>query len=344
MHLAGDAQAVSFCFFIVYLRSPMRILVTGATGLVGSALVRQLVAQDAAVRIFRRPDSPLDALGQAADAVEHATGDLTAAHTVRQAMEGITHVYHAAARVDIGAGLRALRPVNVHGTAHVLNAARQEGVTRVVHTSSIAALGRPESHQGLISEETDWTGRADRSAYAQTKRESELEVHRSIAEGLDAVIVNPALVFGTGRPDASTHKVVEAVRSERLPGVPPGGTCVVDAEDVAMGMRRAMLHGTTGRRYILGSQNLPWIAIISKLAAAHNVEAPTRIISEGWLRAAGGLAEAWAWVTRSTPRFSRTMARTAARTMRYDTTRARTELECTFRPFTETAARIADAA
>lgn len=320
----------------------MRILVTGATGLVGSALVRQLVAQDATVRILRRPNSPLDALGEAADAVEHAVGDLTEGYTVRQAMHGITHVYHAAARVDLGGDLRTLRPVNVQGTAHVLNAARQEGVARVVHTSSIAALGRPASHEGLISEDTAWTGGPTRSAYAQTKRESELQVHRSIAEGLDAVIVNPALVFGTGRPDASTHQIVQAVRSERLPGVPPGGTCVVDAEDVAMGMRRAMLHGTTGRRYILGSQNLSWAQIIGTLAEAHGVEAPERVISEGWLRVAGGLAEAWAWLTRATPRFSRTMAHTASRTMRYDTTRARTELECTFRPFSDTAARIAE--
>lgn len=323
----------------------MRILVTGATGLVGSALVRQLVAQDATVRIFRRPDSPLQALGAAADAVEHATGDLTQAHTVRAAMEGITHVYHAAARVDLGADLRALRPVNVQGTAYVLNAARQAGATRVVHTSSIAALGRPESPTDtLISEDTAWEGHPHRSAYAKTKREAELEVHRGIAEGLDAVIVNPALVFGTGRPDASTHQLVQAVRDERLPAMPAGGTCVVDAEDVAMGMRRAMLHGACGRRYILGAQNLPWAAIIGRLAEAHDVDPPQRVVAERWLRAAGGLAEAWAWVTRSTPRFSRTMARTASRTMRYDTTRARTELDCTFRPFAETATRIARAA
>lgn len=307
----------------------------------GAALVRQLVAQDAAVRIFRRPNSPLEALGTAAETVEHAEGDLTDARSVRQAMDGVTHVYHAAARVDLGANLHALRPVNVQGTAHVLNAARQMGVTRVVHTSSIAALGRPESHDGLISEDTSWAGRPTRSAYAKTKHEAELEVHRSIAEGLDVVIVNPALVFGTGRPDASTHQIVQAVRNERLPGVPPGGTCVVDAEDVAVGMRRAMLHGACGRRYILGSQNLAWASIIRQLAQAHGVDAPTRVIPAAWLRVAGGLAEAWAWISRSTPRFSRTMARSAARTLRYDTTRARTELECTFRPFVETAARIA---
>ena len=319
----------------------MCILVTGATGLVGSALVRQLVAQDASVRILRRASSPLDALGETAQQVEHVVGDLTDPLSVREAVRGITHVYHVAARVDLSADLRTLRPVNVHGTAHVVDAACEEGVARLVHTSSIAALGRPDDSDVLISEETPWAGTPGRSAYAQTKREAELEVHRGIAEGLDATIVNPALVFGTGRPDASTHRLVEAVRRERLPGVPPGGTCVVDAEDVATGMRRAMLHGETGRRYILGSQNMSWARIIHTLAAAHGVSAPRRIIPALWLRAAGRAAEAWAWVTRSTPRFSRSMARTAAKTMRYDTTRARTELDCTFRPFRDTAARIA---
>ena len=319
----------------------MRILVTGATGLVGSALVRQLVAQDATVRIFRRDSSPLVALGDTADRVEHAIGDITEPHAVAQAMEGITHVYHSAARVDLGADLSSLRPVNVDGTAHVVNAARAEGVTRLVHTSSIAALGRPTSN-GSIDESTDWQNAPHRSAYAQTKHEAELEVHRGRAEGLDAVIVNPALVFGTGRPDASTHRLVEAVRNERLPGVPPGGTCVVDAEDVATGMRRAMLHGTSGHRYILGSQNLPWRTIIEVLADAFDVPPPTREIPAFWLRAAGGLAEGWAWITRSTPRFTRRMAQTASTTMQYNTTRARTELDCTFRPFPETAQRIAD--
>ena len=320
----------------------MRILVTGATGLVGSALVRQLVAQDATVRIFRRDSSPLAPLGPTADAVEHAIGDLTDPHTVADAMQGVTHVYHSAARVDLGADLESLRPVNVAGTAHIVNAARAEGVTRLVHTSSIAALGRPEAPSGSIDESTDWEDAPHRSAYAQTKHEAELEVHRGRAEGLDAVIVNPALVFGTGRPDASTHRLVEAVRQERLPGVPPGGTCVVDAEDVAMGMRRAMLHGTSGHRYILGSQNLPWRTIIQALAEAFDVSVPTRTLPALWLRAAGGLAEAWAWITRSTPRFTRRMAQTASTTMRYNTTRARTELDCSFRPFTETAQRIAD--
>jgi dihydroflavonol-4-reductase len=319
------------------------VLVTGATGFIGSVLTRQLVADGVDVRIFRRESSSLDLLGEAAGAVEHAVGDLSYARSLYEAMEGVDRVYHVAAKVSFARGDReALHRVNANGTAHVVDAALEAGIDRLVHTSSIAALGRPVADTP-IDETTEWRDAAHRSAYAQSKRRAELEVHRGIAEGLDAVIVNPSLVFGVGGPDTNTRRIVDAVRSGWLPAVPPGGTNVVDVKDVAAGHRKAMRQGETGRRYLLGGENLSWTEIATTLAEAFGVAPPSYTVPPFLLKTGAFLSEAVATLTRTRPMLPRATARSATRTYRYDNTRAQSELGCGFRPFAETAQRIARA-
>jgi len=169
------------------------VLVTGATGFVGSVLTRQLVDEGCEVRIFRRDTSSLNLLDTYAERVDHAVGDVTRARSLYEAMEGVERVYHVAAKVSFAPGEQeALRRVNADGTANVVNAALRAGVRRLVHTSSMAAFGRPEEPGGAIDETTEWQGAPHRSAYARSKRRAELEVHRGIAEGLDATLVNPS--------------------------------------------------------------------------------------------------------------------------------------------------------
>ena len=321
-----------------------KVLVTGATGFIGSVLTRQLVADGEDVRIFRRESSSLDLLGEAAEAVEHAVGDLTYARSLYEAMDGVDRVYHVAAKVSFDRREReTLRRVNAEGTAHVVDAALEAGVDRLVHTSSIAALGRPAAAAAPIDETTEWRDAPARSAYARSKRRAELDVHRGVAEGLDAVIANPSLVFGVGGPGTNTRRIVEAVRSGWLPAVPPGGTNVVDVNDVATGLRKAMQQGETGRRYLLGGENLSWRVITETIADAFGVEPPSYTAPSVLLTTAAFLSEAVATLTRTRPVLPRATARSAARTDRYDNTRARTELGCTFRPFADTAQRIARA-
>lgn len=325
------------------MRSTGTVLVTGATGFIGSVLTRQLVEAGVDVRIFRRDTSSLDLLGKYAARVDHAVGDLTRARSLYEAVKDVDRVYHVAAKVSFAPGDRdALRRINADGTANVVNAALEAGIDRLVHTSSMAAFGRPAEPDGVIDERTSWQGAPHRSAYARSKRRAELEVHRGIAEGLDATIVNPSLVFGVGGPDTNTRRIVDAVRSGWVLAVPPGGTNVVDVRDVAAGLRTAMKRGETGRRYFLGSENLSWAALAGTLAEAFGVDPPRRTVP-GWLLTAGGVvAEGLSVITRTQPFLTRSTARTASRTYRYDNTRARTELDCSFRPFEETAYHIAD--
>ena len=318
-------------------------VVTGATGFVGSVLVRQLLEAGEAVRVLRRPTSSLDLLGDAAAHVEHVLGDVTDPEAVARAVAGAETVYHVAGVVAFGRRARPrLRAVNVEGTATVVNAALAAGVGRLVHTSSIAALGRPP-RAGVLDETAVWTRSPLNTAYALSKRDAEREVLRGVAEGLDAVVASPALVFGPGRTGEGTTAVAERLAAGRLPLAPPGATAVVDVEDVAAGLRAACVRGATGERYLLAAENLAWTEILATLADALGVPTPTRT-APPWLLAAGGaLGEAWAAVSRSQPGLTRETARQAAATVRYDGSRAERELGVVYRPFAETAQRIARA-
>lgn len=320
------------------------VLVTGATGLVGSEVTRQLVAGGARVRILRRESSKLDLLGAVSDRVEHAIGDVTDPESLPEAFAGVTHVYHVAAAIDSGRAERAmLSRINVQGTAHVVDAALRAGVTRLVHTSSMAAFGRPESPDVVVLDEsTAWTPSKYNSVYAASKYQAELEVQRGIAEGLDAVLVNPSLIFGPSRPDENTAQIVLRVRDGKLPGIPPGGTNVVDVRDVARGHLLAMERGQTGRRYFLGSENLSWKEIFETLADALGVEPPRRMLNARLAYAAGAASEAVARVFGATPLITRERARQASTRFWYSNERAVNELGLTFRPFRETAQLLAE--
>jgi dihydroflavonol-4-reductase len=228
-----------------------KILVTGATGFVGAAIVKRLVGQGAQVRVTVRAGSNLKNL--AGLPVEQVQADIGCRREVARAMDGCAQLYHVAGLYR--SWLRdydLLRQVNVEGTRTVLAAAFDAGIGKVVHTSSIAALGMRVDGRPA-DEATAFNLQHLRLPYEQSKYEAELVVHDYLQKGLSVVVVRPALVMGPGDiyPTPS-GKIVLDILKGRVPCYFEGGIDIVDVDDVAAGHVLAMEKAAPGESFNLG--------------------------------------------------------------------------------------------
>jgi dihydroflavonol-4-reductase len=276
----------------------MQILVTGSTGFIGASLCRALLAKGHQVRAFHRPTSTLRLLDDLP--VEHFLGDLTQPDTLVPAMEGVEAVFHVAALIGSGQDQQGrMYAVTVEGTRSVLKTARQAGVRRVVHTSSVAALGVPELYSPttgsagkavFMNESHTWNLRPDFWPYGYSKYLAELEVQKALAEGLDVVIVNPTYVIGPGNIYGQTDSTVVQAARQKIPALVEGGLNVVHISDVVAGHLAALEIGRTGERYILGGENLTIVQLIRKIADVAGVTAPSLVLPGGLVRSLGWIA------------------------------------------------------
>jgi dihydroflavonol-4-reductase len=248
----------------------VQVLVTGSTGFVGGQLCRGLVEQGHAVRAFHRATSTLRILEDLP--VEHVVGDLTKPDSLLAAMEGVEAVFHAAALLGGGQPGR-MYAVTVEGTRAVLAAAREAGVRRVVHTSSVAALGIPVDGMRL-NENSTWNYRTDLWPYGYAKYLAEQEVQKAVAAGQDVVIVNPSLVLGPGDVYRQTRSLIVQAANGRVPLAVEGGLNVVHVADVVAGHLAALERGQTGERYLLGGENITHEALLGLIAEVAGVPAP----------------------------------------------------------------------
>jgi dihydroflavonol-4-reductase len=267
----------------------MDVLVTGATGFVGSQLCRALVERGDRVRAFHRATSSL--VGLEGLEVEHFIGDLTQPETLAPAMQGAEAVFHTAAQLGGVSDLRLYQTVTVAGTRAVLEAARTAGVRRVVHTSSVAALGVPETGQGganaaptLLDEHHTWNYVPERWPYGYAKYLAELEVQKAVAQGLEVVIVNPGYVLGAGDVYRQSSSLITTVAEGRLAVTVAGGLNVVHIDDVVAGHLAALERGCPGERYILGGQNMTYTHLLALAAQATGVRAPATQLPTGLVR------------------------------------------------------------
>jgi dihydroflavonol-4-reductase len=259
-------------------------LVTGSTGFIGSHLCRVLLEQGYRVRAFHRPTSSLKLLEQLD--VEHVLGDLTQPASLEEAAAGADVIFHAAAWMGGGGQGGRLYAVTVEGTRNLLQAALQAGVQRVVHTSSAAALGIPgwQSHGQTtpVDENHTWNIPPDLYPYGYAKYLAELEVQKAVARGLDAVIVNPTLVFGTGDIYRQGNSLITQVAKGQVPFAIEGGVNCVHIADVAAGHLAALECGRRGERYLLGGENLTYLALLQMIAQETGVPGPSMVLP-GWL-------------------------------------------------------------
>jgi dihydroflavonol-4-reductase len=269
----------------------MKVLVTGSTGFIGGALCRELTGRGHEVHAFHRASSALRLLEELP--VLHAIGDLAQAETLLSAMQGIEVVFHAAALLS-GDDPGRMYAVTVEGTRAVLEAARKADVRRVVHTSSVAALGVPESGPvdlpGLLNESHTWNYLPERWPYGYAKYLAELEVQKAVAEGQDIVIVNPSIVYGAGDVYRQTSSLVVQVARHKLPALVEGGANFVHLQDVVDGHLAALEKGQCGERYILGGENLTLVKAVEKAAVVVGVHPPLIVLPGGVGRALAGPA------------------------------------------------------
>lgn len=259
----------------------LNALVTGATGFIGSHLCRALLDQGCQVRAFHRATSVqrmLDGLE-----VEHIIGDITQPETLLPALKGMDWVFHAAAWMGGHDQPGREYAVTVEGTRFLLQAAIQAGVTRVVYTSSAAALGVPDmvreaGQPTLLNEYHTWNLRPERYPSGYAKYLAEQEVQKAVAQGLDAVIVNPTLVFGPGDVYRQAGSLITRVAERRVNAAVEGGVNCVHVDDVAMGHIAAAKRGQMGRRYLLGGENLTHHQLLQMIAQITGVQGPSLVL------------------------------------------------------------------
>ncbi len=249
-----------------------RVFVTGANGLVGSNLCHRLSELGYEVTGMVRDNSNLLGLQGFNGKVIH--GDILDERSLSKFMEGSDFVFHTAGLVSFDNRVRKdLLKVNVDGTRNVMNAAITAGVKKVVHTSSVAAIGLPRS--GAVCRESDEYDRFKYNiAYADSKHYGEVEVRKAVDRGLDAVIVNPASIVG--QRDVYSHfgVLLRILKGKRIVPFVPGGMCVVGVDDVVTGEIAALKSGRSGERYILGSENLSFKELFSRIARVVGARKP----------------------------------------------------------------------
>jgi dihydroflavonol-4-reductase len=311
----------------------MTTLVTGATGFVGAAVVRRLLARGTAVRVLAREAG--DRRNIAGLEVETVTGDLRDRASLEKAARGCVALYHVAA--DYRLWVRepeAIYRVNVEGSRDLLRAAAEAGVTRMVYTSSVATLGL--ERDGTPADETTPVALGDMIGhYKRSKFLAEEAVRRLIAEeGLPVVIVNPSTPIGPRdvKPTPTGRMIVEAAAG-RMPAFVDTGLNVVHVEDVAEGHLLAFERGRVGERYVLGGRDMTLAEILAVIASLVGRRPPRVRIPHDLILPLAHAAEAWARLRRKGEPFVTVDGiRMARKRMFFSSTKAESELGYTARP------------
>lgn len=325
------------------------ILVTGATGFLGSALLPRLEEADYEVHVLVRASSPREGLGEEVrvhegDLLDPPSVDRAVAAVAARARElgSAARLVHAAALISYRATDGELsRRVNVEGTRVVLDAAWIHAVARVCLVSSVVAVGFARGNE-VLDEEAEWRGSELRCPYTTTKRAAE-DFARAVTDQLDVVVVNPGAIFGlASRPSrglSNTGRFLQRLAARRLgPFAPPGTIAVVGVEDVADGILLALERGERGRRYLLTESSVTVEELEGSAAALLGVPPPrARVPRFLWrlLTIGAGIAER----VRPAGELTSCALRHLGVTYRFDATRARTELGWTPRPFAEVLAK-----
>lgn len=273
------------------------ILVTGATGLVGSHLLLKLIEQDRVlVALYRsesKKNSTLNFLKERTKSAKVAEiiwrkGDVCNQPSLAVAFEGITHLYHCAAFISFAHYKQeTLMEVNQQGTTNLVNLAIKHQLKKIAYISSIAALGS-DTTSDSIDESTPWNADQDHTPYAYSKFGAELEVWRATQEGVPAVIVNPGVILGTGVEGNPLELLCNQI-DNRLLFYPKGATGYVTVEDVVQVLTDLMDSEIKNERFILVAENWSYEQMLRRIALIRKKRPPRIGLRKSWLQIAWGL-------------------------------------------------------
>jgi dihydroflavonol-4-reductase len=262
------------------------VFVTGGSGIVGAALLRQLIEKNIPVKaLYHQNKSPL--LTQEEDKkIEWIKGNILDIFLLNEALRSCSHVYHCAAVVSFHpAHKERMYKINVEGTANIVNACLETGIEKLVHVSSVAAIGTADN-QAQVSEKNQWAEENNSSEYGKTKYLSEMEVWRGIGEGLSAAIINPAIILGEGNWQKGSAAIFKKVW-DGFPFYTKGSTGFVDAYDVAKAMIMLMESSITSERFIMAGHHCSYKDLMYEIAHRFNkkqppYEAPAYLLELAW--------------------------------------------------------------
>jgi len=319
----------------------MKSLVTGATGFVGSTVVRELLKDGVDVRVTVRKDSDtrnIDGLD-----VERVYGDTRDRESIRAALKGCDTLYHVAAYFAHWSLNKDLfYEVNVAGTKTVLEEALAQGLERVVYTSTSNSIG---SHGAgnLVNEEAEFNLWKTGDHYAVSKYLAEIEAKKICERGLPMVIVNPTLVIGVRdiKPTPSGKLIVDIVNRD-MPGYIDGAINIIDVEDVARGHLLAARKGRIGQRYIFGNENVTVGDFFRLVAEIAGVKPPRLKLPYGFALLLGYAFHIQARITRKPPVVSLSQVRIGRMGEHFDNSKAVDELGLRLTPIKTTVENTID--
>lgn len=298
------------------------IFVTGGTGLLGAHLLFKLTKRGQKVRALKRSTSNLDQVLKTFsyytkepqpffNSIEWVEGDILDYFSLEELLRGIDEIYHCAAIVSFDEKERSQTiGNNVEGTSNLVNAALENGVKRICHVSSIAALGKRENGE-MVTEKTNWIPAKKHSAYSESKFYSEAEIWRGVEEGLDAVIVNPSIILGPGNWENSSAKFFKTIW-DGMKFYTKGVTGYVDINDVVNIMVQLMdeenFERVKNQRYLLNAENLSYENVFKQIAVALKKPQPSVYASDFMMGIAWRLAKLASWITRKTPLITKEVA------------------------------------
>jgi len=318
-----------------------QIFVTGGTGFIGSYLLRYLVREGYRnIRAVRRAGSDMTLAAPVADKVEWVKGDIRDIFFLEDGMQNARWVFHCAAQLSFQPReVKEMMQINVEGTANVVNTALFAGVEKLVHVSSIEAVGRSKNG-ATLRENNIWQRSRFNTNYAVSKFLGEQEVWRAAAEGLTTAVVNPAVVLGGGRWEDGPLQFFRLAWNN-FPLYPAGASGFVDVRDVARFMVHLMESQINGERFLLSAENMSYQLLMERLA--HYLDRrPPGICLQPWMQ---GLAWRLSWLQRrlsSRPSpITRETALIASSTFFIDPSKSRSALDFDYLPIEETLAATA---